>query len=543
MDSVAALSTIRIPATVTEERGSRIGLDPIDRCFVMENHDEAYRIWHNAGVRQKILIHFDAHHDMWWLKDGAPITYANFICAALREDIVREIFWVVPDRTWESSRRRKAVIRHLRNIRKKYPGSSPAQKGKSNQISTSVFQKPLTVCSLDSLPNIEEKVLLDIDVDYLVIPFAPYGESDTHDEVPWCWPKEFLSKMLERKIRSDLVTIAYSVEGGHTPLKWKYLGDELELRLKQPNDGEPIISGMELIRKAALAANRGNHVIAEEKYQEARNFLPKSAAPCYHLAQLYADRKRIEDGQKLYQQVLDLEPSYRTAYNSAGLHYHWERRFRQEEEEHKRVLALDPQDAYAHFGLGRLAARKKRWNEAEVLLKKSLELNANLIDAHRALGDVLVKQGRLEEAIKAYEWSLKLALNGHKDLGGPIITCNEDDRRLKDSNHCYIHGRLARLYELKGDITRAITGYRISIAGGEDGVIVRSRLARLYLKQNQWRKAIEESWQAVKMIPVGLRRIGRQLFGRLKLAIKNRIWGVTLGCLFTKLKGDILLKN
>lgn len=34
-------------------------------------------------------------------------------------------------------------------------------------------------------------------------------------------------------MRWDLATIAYSVEGGYTPIQWKYVGDELAARLRQ----------------------------------------------------------------------------------------------------------------------------------------------------------------------------------------------------------------------------------------------------------------------------------------------------------------------
>lgn len=504
-----------------EKQGSRVGLEPIDRVFTMEKHDDAYRIWHDAGVKQKILIHIDAHHDMWWVTDGNSITIANFICPALKDDIIREILWVVPDLTWKTSRGRRPILHHVRKIAKSYPGIRHSLQVETNQISTVVLGKPLTICPLSSLPRIDEGVLLDIDSDFLVIPRVSYQESDERGALPWCWPEDLLARLRARQIRADLVTIAYSVEGGYTPLKWKYLGDELALRLKQPNHGEPTIQGMGLIREAALAAHRGDLVTAEKKYHEAGNLLPSSGAPYYHLAHLYVEMGRIGDGQESYRRALALDPSYRTAYNSAGFHYHSDGRLRAAEQEYRRTLALDPQDAYAHFGLGRLAAQRRRWNEAEALLRKSLALDEHLIDAYRTLGDVLVKLGRCEEAIGAYEQSLKLALAGYKPLEGPIATYANGDRPAADPDHCRIHARLSRLYGLRGATTDAISGYRISIAGGYDGVLLRSRLALLFLKQNQWRRAAQETWQALKVIPVDLRKAGGRLLRYLRLAIRG----------------------
>src|SRR5262245_4253273 len=125
--------------------------------FLMENHDEAYYRWREAGVRDKILVHIDAHHDMWWKPDNTGANIANFVCPGLQENIVRELFWVIPDRTWELEAGRKALSRHLQEIVGKYPGSKPATETSSRRISTTVLGKPLTICSLDGLPELTDE--------------------------------------------------------------------------------------------------------------------------------------------------------------------------------------------------------------------------------------------------------------------------------------------------------------------------------------------------------------------------------------------------
>lgn len=507
---------------LVQERPSRIDVDPIARVFVMENHDDAYRLWHDAGVKQRVLIHLDAHHDMWWVPDTASTTIANFICPALRDDIVKEVVWVVPDPAWETSRSRRHILRHVRRIIESYPGPSHRFRLGNNQVSTRVLGKSLTVCSLASLPRFDETVLLDIDVDFLVTPRVSHGKGNEHRALPWCWPEDLLAGLCAGNIRSDLVTIAYSVEGGYTPLKWKYLGDELAVRLRQPSRCLPTIQGMRLMRDAAFAAHEGELEVAEEKYHQAMNLLPTSPGPSYHLAYLCVGVDRIAEAQKYYQRALAIDPSYRTASNSGGLLCQSGGRLDLAQQEFLWALALDPQDVYAHLGLGRLAAQRGRWSEAEALLRQSLALDSHLTDSYRALGDVLVKQGRREEAIRAYEQSLKVALAGHKPLEAPIATSAECDRP-SDPDHSLIHARLARLYELEGDASRAISSYQISIAGGYDGVFLRSRLAHLYLKEYRWQKSAEEVWKALKMVPFELSKAGRRLGHHLRRAIKGAL--------------------
>ena len=161
---------------------------------------------------------------------------------------------------------------------------------------------------------------------------------------------------------------------------------------------------------------------------------------------------------------------------------------------------MNPEDAYAHFGLGQLAARRKQWQEAEAWLRKSLELDDHLVDAWRTLGKVLAKRGRGPEAIEAYEKSLQLSLRGYLPIRGPIFSHN-DSGLLLDPDHFRVHTVLGKLYALQGKIDTAIISLRMGIAAGDNGCVVRSRLARLYLKKRQWTEVGQEVWAAIKMIP------------------------------------------
>jgi tetratricopeptide (TPR) repeat protein len=488
------------------------------RVFLMENHDEAYHIWRAAAVKQRVLVHIDAHDDIWWLPDAASPNIANFICPALREDLVKEVYWVVPDQTWSDLKGQRSVLRRLKRICKTYPGGAPPIKVEPQRISTHLFGKSFSVCRLSDLPSLHENVLLDIDVDFLCIPRACH-HGGAPAALPWCWPHELLGRLNSLPLRADLVTIAYSVEGGYTPLKWKYLGDELALRLDDGRENHEKIRGMELMRQAALAAQQSDLGAAEGKYIEAEEHLRDKAAPSYHLAYLYLSLGRTQEARQCYQRAMDLDSSYRTPYNSGGLWHYSMGNYREADQEYRRTLTLEPEDAYAHYGLGRLAAKGKRWHEAEEWLNKSLELNSQLIDSYRILGKVLTRQGRREEAIAAYEKSLVLALRGHRPLTDYIATEYEG---LADPDHFRIHGRLARLYDLQGGGARAISGYRMSIAKGDDGVLPRILLARLYLKQRQFVNSAREAWQALKLIPFDLKDGGLRLLGRLRRGARRR---------------------
>jgi tetratricopeptide (TPR) repeat protein len=496
------------PFLSLQDQGPRQSVDFSQNIFFIENHDEAYPIWRASGFKERILIHIDAHDDLEWISDNDSIDIGNFICPALKEDIVREVYWVVPDQTWSTKKNLKPVLRRVSKIIKPYPGDRCKVEIQDGQICASVWGRPFRVCTLDNLPQFQENVLLDIDIDFLVIARA-CNDDDQHQVLPWCWPDNLVAKVNDRSLRTDLITIAYSVEGGFTPLNWKYLGDELALRLKAPINGNGDLKAMDLMRSAALAVNEGEFALAENRYLEAKHLLPDSPAPVFHLALLYLQMDRPDRAKECYRLAVTLDPSYRTAYNSAGFRYFWAGRFQEAEQEHRRTLAMDPENALVHLGLGQIAIERKQWQEAETWLKKSLEYDNQLIDTYRALGKVLTKQGRLQEAIAAYETSLKLSLAGHKSLQAPILT-NPTAHRLLDPAFFRVHAILARLYELQGEIDTAINGYRISIAAGCPGVLPPLRLAHLYLKRGQWQESLKAGLQACKSLPSDLKELAGQ---------------------------------
>jgi len=478
----------------------------------MENHDQAYHVWREEGIRDHLLIHIDAHHDMYWMNAAESLTIANYICPALLDGLVREVHWVVPDPSWDQPSSRRAILRHLKDLIRQYPGPRQAIDLDGDRISTTVLAKPFTIYPLRALLPIEEAVLLDIDIDFLVIPHVSYETAGQHSSLPWCWPEDLAGRLHAAGIQARCATIAYSVEGGFTPLKWKYLGMEVASRLTGRADALTL-QGLARMRQGAQAAEVGQLQIAEEGYQVASKLLPGSAAPCYHLAHLHLQQGRIAEARVQYQRALDLDRTYRTPYGHSGLLYHSVRQFERAKQEHHRMLQLDPLNPYAHFGLGLLAIRHKQWHEAEEWLKKALALDNRFTDGYRSLGDVLVKQGRVEDAIAAYERSLKLALEGQKPLHEPIATLVRQAHFL-DPEHGLIHARLARLYEIQGAMKEAINGYRMGIAGDYDTLWVRGRLARLYLKQGQRKEAIRELRQGLALIPKVWKRAVRRMFTR-----------------------------
>jgi tetratricopeptide (TPR) repeat protein len=470
---------------------------PGGRVVQIEDHDEAYEVWRIAAARDRVLVHVDAHHDMWWCDGRSTPTIANFVCAALKDDLIGEVYWVVPDATWQHRSGRNAVRRHLRSLAAKYPGGRPPLEAAAALTSTRLLGKQLTVCSLGALPRIAAPVLLDIDVDFFVIPSVRFNEADEVSPLPWIWPADLLARLEAKQVRADLVTIASSVEGGYTPLEWKWLGDELASRLGGANDTR---DGFEALRAGALAAERGDRVAAVAALSRAAAQLPTSAAPFQNLARVYLGMGREADAREARRCALARDSSYQTPYNNGGLRLYRERRYHEASAEWRQALALDPSDAHAHLGLARVAARQRRWLDAMRHATDALDVDPDLVDAHRILGRALAARRRYDDAIRAYEQSLRLTRLGRRTIAA--TPDSGGDGRLVDPDHFVVFARLGRLYAAKRDVAAAGENYRMALAGHCDGLRLRLGLAGVYVRQRRFLRGAREMAYGFKLIPL-----------------------------------------
>jgi len=237
-----------------------VGLEPIKNIFLMEDHAEAYAIWEEARIKNKILVHIDAHIDFGWrpdrklhhlleakslkalndlLEEGSVWDLSQTqtreeglsIYFALKNNLISEFYWVVPDAHWGTYKQCKIVKKMIRHIPLK---KTVAVDG--NYIIAEFDDIKIFTCRLWDLPRFQEDVLLDIDLDFLVIKsVSQAGPSQLRE--PWFRPAELVDELANKKICTDLVTIAYSVDKGFTPAKYKYLGNELYSILKNPVKG------------------------------------------------------------------------------------------------------------------------------------------------------------------------------------------------------------------------------------------------------------------------------------------------------------------
>jgi Tfp pilus assembly protein PilF len=469
-----------------------------ERIVMMEDHDKAYHAWKQRGVRQRVLVHVDAHIDFGWvpeidLEEIGPgvfdpgkaskddlllnpflksrkkmVNIGNYIFPAIKEGMVKKFYWVVPRMSWRSARGKKYIIRQLKQLLKikKYSGGRLALSADS--LSCRIMGIEVIVCSLEGLKRIEEPVLLDIDVDFMLT--ERIWDDLNPQRRPWVFPQE-LFEMICRKISNiDILTVAYSVEGGFTPLKFKYLGDELRL-LFEGGLCAHALKMMQHKRKACGFEKEKKRADAVKAYEEILSFDTSDASVYFNLALLYMDMdvKEAEKAAHFYNEAVSRDSSYAGVYNNYGILYLRYNRLKAAQREYKKFLKLSQDNPDALNGLGHISLTQRRFTAAGEFFDRCLAFRRDHPEARLGKGIVNFKQGRLAEAEELFA--------GFKN-------------DYPDEPESYWW--LGCIAQKKGEVPSAIDYYKHAVMRGGEGPLVHLKLARHYLSMSFYFRAFEE---------------------------------------------------
>ena len=136
--------------------------------------------------------------------------------------------------------------------------------------------------------------------------------------------------------------------------------------------------------------NREAHLL----YLKGRHFVEKRS------------NESLQMAERVYQQALDLDPTYAPAWAGLseiyflGIGFHMLPGDPRAKAAAEKALAIDEALSEAHTSLARVLWQEDwNWVEAERELKRALELEPNNAFAHRIYGHYLASMGRHEEAL------------------------------------------------------------------------------------------------------------------------------------------------
>jgi tetratricopeptide (TPR) repeat protein len=393
-----------MPLTLTTDPHSKIagdvGIDPIASVTRMENHDGAYHTWRHAGMRNRILLHCDAHIDFDLFLNAEPeallharslstleaqlhaqplwnvtkrtfdeqLNIGNFIYPAMQQGVVRAFYWVLPDAMCATSADHARIAKELAAFAKSCPHRFAPVTMQDGLISTACDGQPIVAGRLHDMPRWDEPVLLDLDTDYLIVQDAgrTFPHYDPASHTPWLWPAACLDRLRAHGVRTDCVTIAYSVEGGFTPQGYKWLGDELADRLQQVRLSEEAQLCYARRQRVCVAHDTQGLSVARQICETALTEAPTDPVLTFRYAHiLYALGER-EQARAVYADTLQRDQSVDTPYNNPGSVYEEIGPSSAVEEAYRQQVDLHPEGAHAWVGLGDYYRVQSRWDDALV---------------------------------------------------------------------------------------------------------------------------------------------------------------------------------
>ena len=432
----------------------------MNEIFLIEDHHEALKIWREKEVKNLDLVHLDAHIDFGFhparpikkivnearslkeLKRGLEYSLAfmhyekdfdkqtdmgNYIYPAMQEGIVKNFYWVVPGGLKEFKESDKFIRNIVSNLTKNTP-----RLHSTGIISTEFLGRNFVVCTLERLPVLRENVLLDIDTDFLMIDslLTSSNTAKIGKRKPWILSQNLVEILKKRIERPRLITIAYSVNGGWTPIKYKHLGDEIAC------------------------------YFAPEEFENRLNNNSKAAE--------YFSLFTSTEKKEYYRKAVKLNPTYRVADNNYGPLYLSLRKFSLAQNEFLRVLKVDSKNPACLLGLGNIALERKDFTKAKEYFSSALN-SGNHGLFNKAKNQSLLGLARAEFDLK----NLKRA----KEL-----LFRYQARQPLQPQSYYL---LARIFEKEKDFERSAALYKDAIRLGFGSIEPIWRLSRIssFLKE------------------------------------------------------------
>lgn len=282
-----------------------LGSSPISQPLIVEDHSQLLAKWAEQGIRDAVLINIDAHDDIRWIPDNKVnalkdiysrrdwkkfsesntkadvglYNIGNWIYAGARLGMFREVCWVIPGNLFSQSN----PLELLRNYLAYYRFNEDDIRSFTvvdNRFHGSFHGIPLTICSIESLPVVQQPLLLSIDTDFFSILKNNYGAKYLTAL------QATFTALYKMNYKIDKVGVCYSVNGDFMLPVHRWVGDAVISILRKPEIVNAVpAEELLLLQKCDKAYGSGN---AAEILRLVEGSLQKERIPSLLVYQAYA---------------------------------------------------------------------------------------------------------------------------------------------------------------------------------------------------------------------------------------------------------------
>jgi len=397
--------------------------------YLFENHSTAYLIWHANNIKGGTLVHFDTHDDCRYISpekiytlnkllktNDFPSIYrmsdqsfvsrfitkpadellhlGNFIYPCIVDGTISNFYWVVPDRTLDSSRLARLQLSLTTSLA---PDANDARIT-DNMLTMKIRGCTLSVVTIDSLPKQPAGCLLDIDTDYFSFADAL---SEGHILTKLIHDPELTIRTISQKVPNPKVTtICSSVWGGYLPISLRFISDgifDFITRGSYPNDASLLLKSTIQLREGDLA---GMQLIQpkDREYQAASLYVKAlyqlikgDDSNAVHLAEKAASAKQVyAKGLLDCAEALTWKGKPEMAYDLVATF--------------KKMAGTDTTDSMT--ARTKILISQRRFSEAELLGRTLVEWDPQPY-TENILGGILIESGKYPEAMEVFTSILK----------------------------------------------------------------------------------------------------------------------------------------
>lgn len=295
--------------------------------FLMEDHCDAYPEWRGLGAHDLPCVHLDAHLDLSDEAFPRAVLEAlaaartadevrayrthprlpwggyhagNYLYPAMHDGTVSHLYWVIPPWLPRRAHLLDWARRELQGWVQMTLDDYASLHTVGDRVEGRVLGRPFTLCTLEALPAFDGRVLLDVDVDYFL----------DHDDTLFAPVDEIVERVRSRLGVPIATTIAYSVNGGYTPLEHRYVGDLLVALAAQAKAGDA---------EAGRTMRRGDRLRIEGRFDDAIDAYTAAAehgalftaAARYKTALAHAAAGHADEARRAFAEAAGCDPHYR----------------------------------------------------------------------------------------------------------------------------------------------------------------------------------------------------------------------------------------
>jgi predicted O-linked N-acetylglucosamine transferase (SPINDLY family) len=192
--------------------------------------------------------------------------------------------------------------------------------------------------------------------------------------------------------------------------------------------------------------------------------------------------------------------------------HHGSGRLAEAEKIYRQLLDLQPNHPTALHGLGTLAGQRGQWQQAESLLRRVVALEPKNASAHNNLGNTLKAAGRPREAVTAYQEAIRLApafTVALSNLGNALAECGQPQAAVDafhralsiDPDSAMVHYNLANVLKIIGQFDQAVVSFRRAIQIDKSFPQAWNNLGTLLREMGELNAAIAAHRQALQIKP------------------------------------------